>query len=160
MAAGCSSRPLHHGPDVARVPEGFVFDPGFEAPGLFATRPPVLQRGYVTAAIADDDHSDIGITQYDGAATGEQVAAAITAERERRGDTEYGTIESLTIDRKPAWGWTETRRHTNGAIRVMAYRAVVSYGHASYLVEFYTSHARFMDASKLRAVVTSFVVSD
>jgi len=160
FAAACGSRPLHHGPDVARVPAGFVFDPGFQTAGLFAERPAVLQRGYVTAVMGDDQHSDIAITQYDGATTAEQIAAAIAADRERRGDTEYGAIEPLTIDRKPAWGWTETRRETNGVIRVMGYRAVVSYGRASYLVEFYTSHARYMDASTLKGVVTSFVVTD
>jgi hypothetical protein len=158
---GCQARPTHRGPDVVRVPAGFVYDANVQAArNFFPERPKRLERGYMTAAIMDEDHSSITITQYDGAATREQVEAAVRSEQERYGYADYGPIESLTIDHHPAWAWTELQPKNAPRWTAMNYRAVVSYEDASYLVEFYTTHQRFLDAAKLAEVVMSFHVND
>jgi hypothetical protein len=159
--AGCQARPVHRGPDVVKVPAGFVYDANVQAArNFFPERPKRLERGYMTAAIMDEEHSSITITKYDGPTTREQVEAAVRAERERYGYADYAPIESLTIDHHPAWAWTELQPKNAPRWTAMNYRAVVSSEDATYLVEFYTTHERFLDASKLGAVVTSFVVNE
>jgi len=162
VVAGCGGqRPLHKGPDVVKVPEGFIYEGHTEAArNLFPERPEVLERGYTTAAIGDDDHSSISITQYDGSTTRQQVEDAVRAEQRRYGYASYSAIEPLTIDRREAWAWTETQPGSRWSHGAMTYRALVSYPDASYLVEFYTSHKRYMDPDRLRTVVASFEVND
>jgi len=162
MVAGCGGgRPLHKGPDVAGVPEGFIYEGHVESGrNLFPDRPKVLERGYTTAVYLDQDHSNITITQYNGPTTREQVEAALGLEQQHYGESRVSALENVTIDRKEAWAWTITQpgdRWSNGSL---TYRAMVSYPDASYLVEFYTSHKQFMDANRLRAVVASFEVND
>jgi hypothetical protein len=162
LAAGCMGpRPVHRGPDVVKVPEGFIYDPGMQGGrNLFPARPKVLERGYTTAAIADEENSNIYIAQYDGATTEDQVAEAVRAEQERYGYAEYSALEPLTVDKRPAWGWSETQRRKDGTVAALEYRVVVSYDDATYLVEFFTSHQHFMDAARLKDVVASFEVND
>ena len=157
---GCEERPTHKGPDVVRVPEGFIHDPGMSGGrNLFPDRRQVLQRGYTTAAIMDDDHSTIMITEYDGPTTAAQLADAIRAEQERYQYADYSAIEKLVIDRQEAWGWMQTQPKAPAPVRTMNYRVVVSYPEASYVVEFFTTHARFLDhPERLKDAVTSFRV--
>lgn len=160
--AGCERRPTHKGPDVALVPAGFVYEPGVTAArNLFPERPKVLERGYTTAAFMDDDNSNIMITEYDGPTTAAQVEEAVLAEQKRYGHADYGPIEPLEIDRHEAWAWTQTQPKGAPQVRAMQYRVVVSYPEATYLVEFYTTHRRFLDRpDQIKESVASFRVRD
>ena len=162
IVGGCGGRrPLHNGPDVAGVPEGFIYEGHLESGrNLFPDRPKVLERGYTTAAFLDNERSNITITQYNGPTTREQAEAALGLEQKHYGEQWISALETLKIDRQEAWAWTVKQpgdRWSNGSL---TYRAVVSYPDASYLVEFYTSHKQFMDANRMRAVVASFEVND
>jgi hypothetical protein len=160
--AGCGGgRPLHKGPDVAKVPEGFIYEGHVEGGrNLFPERTRIMGRGYTTAAIADDDHSTISITQYAGPTTRQQVEEVLSVERKVYKYSKFSPIEPLTIDGHEAWAWTETQPGDRWSHGAMSCRAVISYPDASYLVEFYTSHKRFMNADRLRTVVASFEVND
>lgn len=162
VLAGCMGpRPLHPGPDVVKVPEGFIYDPNLTAArNLFPERPKVLERGYTTAAIADEDQSLIQITEWGGPTTREETEQAVRTEFERYPHFDPGPVEALTIDGREAWGWIQTQPRGAPQATAMEYRAVVSYDQATYLVEFFTTHQRFLDPQRLKDVVASFVVND
>jgi hypothetical protein len=158
-ATGCDQRPTHKGPDVVAVPEGFIYNPGMSAyRNFFGDRRKVLERGYTTASMADDDQSTITITEYDGPTTAAQVEESVRAEAEHYADC--GPIETLTINKQPAWAWTQTQPKGAPKARSLNYRMVVSYPDASYLVEFYATQPRFMDhPERLKQAVMTFKVN-
>ena len=161
--AGCGGgRPLHKGPDIAHVPEGFIYEGHLESGrNLFPGRSKTLQRGYTTAEFMTHDYSTITITQYAGPTAREHVEAALELERQHYGPhATISDIETLQINRQDAWAWSIREPGDRWSEGALTYRAVVTYPNESYLVEFYTSHKKFMDPNRMRTVVASFEVND
>lgn len=151
------SGPEREGPQIPKVPEGFIYDANAsQGRNVFPDARQVRQSAWTT--LGEDEHSSIFFTTYRGAATREEVAAARADQESRYGSyMEYGPLEDLTIDERPAWGWLETQWYRE-EIASLEYKAVVVYDSLSYAVEFHSSEPRFMDAATLKALVETFRV--
>lgn len=159
-SSGCS-RPQVVGPQITRIPPGFMFDANATGARLvFHERPKVDQRGYFYMT-RNDEHCSIMITEFAGPTTVEEARAARDHHRRTYGNQEYGAFESFRIDGKEAWGW-ETRQTYGGELASVAYQAVVSCPErdATYTVEFYAGVDRFMDPDLLRDTARSFRVKE
>ncbi len=150
------SGPQREGPQIPKVPEGFMFDANAsKARNILADEWQLRQEAWVT--MGDEEHSSIYFTTYRGAVSREEVAAAHDAQASRYGYLEYGPLEDLTIDGRAAWGWLETQVY-RGKLASLEYKAVVAYDSLSYAVEFHSSEPRFLDPAALKALVETFRV--
>jgi hypothetical protein len=157
LAACGPSRLLHEGPDVAIVPAGYVMSPNCSSGRVvFPEREVALQRCYFRMRIDDDgEHGSIVITEFPGDCTRELAEAARAGLAARHRECQYGPLEEMTVDRRPAWGWMESQS-LEGEVRALQYKAIVAHEHATYSVEFYSSEKRTMDEALMRKVVASF----
>lgn len=151
LAAGCSREPERG--RIGRAPEGFLFDANATAARhVLPDRELIDQDGWFTAG---DPGSSIMISRYEGAADAAEIEAAHDDLAGRYGYAEYGEIEELTIDRRPAWGWLETQR-LDGRLASLAFTAVIPYEGDTYTVEFSSAEPRFLKAEALRKTVSTF----
>jgi hypothetical protein len=158
IPAGCS-KPVLEGPQITRAPAGFVLDINLEGGSLpLEDRPKIDQIGYLSVG-HDYTHASIMITQYDGLTTDYQATKAYEASRAQHVYMEYGKLESLVVDRQPAWAWLVTQR-LRGEVSSLTYVTVVSHEEdgATYVVEFYSSRPQFRDEALMKEVVGSFRV--
>ena len=73
------------------------------------------------------------------------------------GYLDYGPLEELKIDGRPAWGWLETQYYKE-KLASLEYKAVVPYDDIMYTVEFFTGRDEFMDEAFLRESVCRFEI--
>ena len=159
LGLSACSGPKREGPQIPKVPEGFLWDANArKARNIFPDDRKLRQGAWATFAIGEDDHSSIYITTYRGPCTPNDVADARQDHvRKYGGHVEYGPIEDLTIDRRDAWGWLETQRYKD-RISSYQYTAVIPYDTLTYTVEFHSSQERFMDPAFMRDLVGTFIV--
>jgi len=152
---GCTG-PRMEGGQFKHPPTGFVFDANArEGRPVFPDREAIDVRAWMTMG---EDHNSIFVTEYEGPATREQVQAARDAQEKNYGNyLDYGNLEEMTIDGRPAWGWLETQ-HYKGKLSSYEYKAVVSYDDVSYAIEFFAGREDWRDEHKLRAFVKTFEV--
>lgn len=156
--AGCSKPPVE-GPQITRVPETFIFDLNASGAALpLGDRSRGDQRGYFSMG-RDDTHASIMITEYPGTTTYDQAVAARAAVKERRRNREFGALETLRIDKRPAWGWKSTQTW-KGELSSVKYAVVIPYDDlgVTYVVEFYSSQPRFQDSDLMKETLGSFRV--
>jgi len=154
LCAGCTS-PAHDGPQVTDRPEGFAYEPNaYAARKVLADRESSRQNGYFTLG---EPASSIIITEYSGSTTRAQAEVSRAAAAAKWTYQDYGLIEDLTIDGRPAWGWLVVQR-SQGKESSLEYVAVVSYDQRTYTIEFHATAAALRKASLLRRTVKSFQV--
>lgn len=159
LTLGGCSKPALVGAQVTKAPPHFMFDANATAARLvFHDRPKVDQRGYFYMT-RDDEHCSIMITEYAGSTTYEEAKAALEYHRRKYPYPTYGTLESLRVDGRSAWGWM-TEQHHKGELSSITFHAVIPYEEEqkTYTVEFYAGVDKFMDEGLLRDTVTSFTV--
>lgn len=152
-AASCST-PRMEGPNIADPPEGFVYDAnGSQSRNIFANEDIIRQSSWTRPN--EDNYCSITMTEYRGPATRQDTQEALDYFIKRYGYQEYGPLENLTIDGRPAWGWTETQFH-KGEQASLAYKAVVSYEGNCWAVEFFARDPAWQNKERLKATISSF----
>jgi len=156
LVSGCSS-PRVEGGVIPHPPTGFAFDANAtQARNVYPGGNQLSQRAWGTFG---EQHDSIYITEYEGSSTRTDAQGARDAQEARYGGyMQYGPLEDLTIDGRPAWGWLETQMY-KGRLASLEYKAVVSCDDRSFAVEFYGSTDEWRDADKLRAVVSTFEIA-
>jgi len=145
------------GPMIPSPPAGFAYDPNATAARLvYPDRAKLSQRAYATMG---EPYSSIYITEFAGTSAREDAEAARRdlAKRYPAG-TEYGALETLTIDGRAAWGWLETSTYQN-RISSYEFKAIVPYDEITYSVEFDSNQPGRMGPDYLREVVGTFKVN-
>lgn len=141
------------GPNVAGVPEGFRYDANMTSGRpVLPNRTQVGQSGWMTFS---EQHSSILFTQYQGVADEAEVRAVLDDYARRYTHQKYGAVESITIDKRPAWGWY-SEQHLKGRLASLEYTAVIPYDDVTWAVEFYASDPRHRDPELLKKLVSSF----
>lgn len=155
ILAGCVQS-LREGPQVPRRPDGFLYDANASAAALvFPARRKLRQFGYFRPA---EPGGSIIVTQYPGATQEHEARHERNRSAKEYAWQEYGGVEHLMIDGRPAWGWTEIQR-PSGKTLALGYTAVVSYDDVTFTVEFNTDDPALFDPIALRESVESFVVA-
>lgn len=141
-------------PQVAHVPEGMLHDANLESARLVLPDFELTdQDGWMSL---QEPHRSIVFSSFAGQATEEDVVNAVDAAAARYTSEEYGEIESLTIDRRRAWGWFE-RQYLDGGLAANQFTAVVPYEDQTWTVEYYVSEPGESDTDDaLRTLVESF----
>jgi len=141
------------GPQIPDPPFGFIYDANAtQARNVFPDREMLSQSAWSTTG---EIHNSIYITCYAGPSTQADVQAARDAQESMYKYLQYGSLEALTIDDRPAWGWLETQYH-KGNLSSLEYKAVVSYDDVSYAVEFFADSPEYLSEAVLRDMVCSF----
>jgi len=157
---GCSGidRP---GPNVEDVPEGFFFDANASAARKVLEVEPLDQSGWF-AHNANDDHSSIMITTYQGQIDEDTIRAARDTHAQRWGrksrsvnGSDYGSVEEIEIDGQRAWAW-EIVQYYKGDLCSIEWTAVVPYEDVTYAVEFFAGMENHMSPELIRKTVYSF----
>lgn len=150
--AGCSAV---DGPQLGRVPPGLGY-----ISAVVPSSPPLTKRfvqrqfGYVTAG---DVYERVTITEYAGMATTDEIIRSREELADRSRGDELGEMDYLTVDRRPAMGWSTAFR-VNERTYARGFTVVVPYRYRTYSIEYFTRDERNQDASYLRSVVASFHV--
>jgi hypothetical protein len=152
--------PNFEGPQIQEPPQGFLLAPdSYQQRRLFPERELVSHVAWIESI---DDFSTIYIDGHRGALGFEDVVAA--REEARRvaddADTRFGEVESLRVDGREAWGWSERVESPTRGLVWVAYRAVVPYDTISYAIEFYSGDPSIKREAPdtLRAVIASFAI--
>lgn len=154
VLVGCSTARIE-GPQIVDRPPGFALSLDAEsAANMFPDREVLAQRGYFTKGRRA---SSIMITEYEGAAERSEAQAARDRREKSWSHAEVGSVESLKIDGRSAWGWTIDQK-LDGELKSKAFVAVVPYGESTYAIEFYASNPQLWKGDLLRDTVRSFAV--
>ncbi len=109
-----------------------------------------------------DGVSIIYIDGHPGTLTMEAIMVAREEAQAAESDPDavYGSLETLTIDGRRAWGWYRTIQSPSRGLEEVTYTAVVPYDTISYALQFTSTEATLKRASPdtLRAIVTSFAI--
>ena len=140
---------------IPNPPSGFGYDPNaYAARVVFPDRTKVSQRAYATLT---EPYNSIYITEFEGTSTKEDAERARAALAERYDYSDYGPLETLTIDGRESWGWLESSYY-EGKLSSLEFKAVVPYENVTYTVEFDTNEPDEMNADYLREVVSTFII--
>lgn len=155
LAAGGSGCRVVEGPQLGAPPEKLGYTSSLMSARLpLPDRGKARQLGYVGAG---DSPDMVVITEYPGPTSRGDAERARDTYAARYTSTEYGPVEELEIDGRPAWGWTETQR-IDGKVVARQYTAVVSYDDVTYSVEYSAHREPQIGEEHLRGTVESFVV--
>jgi hypothetical protein len=159
VAVGCQV-PKFQGPQIQNPPEAFTIKNDLsQARRMFPERDVLYHAAWVEASWGH--FSGIYINGHPGTTQIQDVEdarlAAIDAAREER--VEFGALEEIVVDGRPAWGWGEVWRLPNDGVRYAVFRAAVPYDTVTYAVDFRTGDpiVKFRPDS-LRTVVASFAI--
>ena len=161
LATSACEMPRFEGPQVQAPPPGFFIQDGTAANHTLL---PNMQHAFHTAWVHTDVSgvSTIFIDGYSGKATMDDAIAAVEIMREAATDpdTRFGGIEALTIDGRPAWGWSERIESIERGLEQVSYRAMIPYDTITYTVEFTSGEPPIKLAAPdtLRATVASFAI--
>jgi hypothetical protein len=155
VLASCSTPRILDG-HIPNPPPGFAFDANAsKARNVFPDREIVWQRGYGT--LGEENHCSIFITKFVGTAGSMEIEDARSALAARYPYLEYGPLEELLIDHRPAWGWLETQFY-KGELSSLAFKAVVPYDSVCYAVEFFARDPQYRNPEVLKAAVATFEI--
>ena len=107
--------------------------------------------------------SGIYINGHPGALGPEEVEAARSAAVGMTSDAlaEFGPLESIQVDGRTGWGWTETWRMENGGLAYVVFRAAVPYDTVTYAIDFLTGEPGLkVRPDSLRTIVASFAAGE
>lgn len=159
MALGCDV-PNFAGPQIQNPPPAFTMknDLSQDRP-MFPERDGLYHVAWVEASWGH--FSGIYIDGYAGTSGIQDVEdarlAAIEAARGER--AEFGELEEILIDGRPAWGWGEVWRLPNNGVRYVIFRAAVPYDTVTYAVDFRTGDPNLKaHPDSLRTIVASFAI--
>jgi hypothetical protein len=153
LTAACAKKGPKQ-PQVAHVPEGMLHDANLESARLVLPGFELLdQDGWMSL---NEPHRSIVFSEFEEVAAEEDVINAVTRAAARYTSAEYGEIEPLTIDRRPAWGWFE-RQYIDDELAGIQFAAVIPYEDRTWTVEYYVSEPGEADTDEsLRNLVGSF----
>jgi len=155
-------RPDFEGPQLQEPPDGFVRQPDSRAArSMFAYLAEVHHDAWVQS---EPPHSTIRINGYAQVLGLPEVMAARDSMQAHAADPniEFGEVEPLTIDGRPAWGWEERIGGSARLLPWMAYRVMIPYDDVSYAVEFTTEDPAFTAGApaSLSGVVATFAIGE
>jgi hypothetical protein len=156
---GCVSSSVP-GYQLRAVPRGFLFTANVTPGTTPLPDREMLSHGvWLGDIVTFEPQSTIDVTRYAGAVSIEESRAVRDAQASKYGrpaSIDYGEVETVTIDGRPAFAWMETRYDEHGAVRSMEYQAVIPTDTVSYLVAFSTSAAPRLHPDSLTRVVQSW----
>lgn len=156
---GCVS-PSVPGYQVRAVPKGFLFTANANTGANPLPDREMLSHGVWFGDIESfEPRSSIYITRYAGAVSIEEARAVRDVQAGKYGNPasiDYGQVETVTIDGRPAFTWMETRYDEHDAVRSREYQAVIPTDTVSYLVAFSTRAAPRLHPDSLTRVVHSW----
>ena len=161
-STGCKA-PSFRGPQIQSPPSGFLLqNDQYQQRRMFPDREATMHSAWIRTV--GDSHSGIFINGHAGVLTIEDAAAAQDEARRQaaNAETTFGDIESMRIDGRTAWGWTEKVETPTLGIAWVAYRTVVAYDTVSYAIEFNSNDPAFGRAAPdtLRTVISSFEIGN
>jgi hypothetical protein len=154
--------PKFEGPQIQSPPPAFTLNAStHQDRRMFPDREVAYHDAWVEASWGN--FSGIYINGHPGVLGSGQVeaarAAAISATAS--GLVEFGNLESIQVDGRTGWGWTEHWRMENGGLAYVAFRAAVPYDTITYAIDFLTGEPGLKARpDSLRAVVASFAVGE
>ena len=159
VVAGCQV-PRFQGPQIQNPPDAFTMKNDVsQERRMFPDRDLVFHAAWIEASWGH--FSGIYINGHLGTTTILDVEAARQAAIEAaRGErAEFGEIEEIQVDGRPAWGWGEEWRLPNNGLRYAVFRAAVPYDTVTYAVEFRTGDPILKThPDSLRTIVASFAI--
>lgn len=163
LTAGGCRLPNFRGPQIQDPPPAFTIKNEVEQTRrMFPDRDVSYHAAWVEASWGN--FSGIYINGHPGATTIQDVEAARLAaiDAARTGTAErieFGEIEEIRVDGRPAWGWGEVWRLPDDGVRYVVFRAAVPYDTVTYAVDFRTGDPILKSRpDSLRTVVASFAI--
>lgn len=156
--AGLGCTPLHEGPQLRSVPDGLAYTSTISSARLpLRGRQKTRQVAYLPTGEERWPLSVI-ITEYAGVTNASEVRASHQEYVKRYGEsTDYGQIETVTIDGREGWGWLETYRY-RAEVMSVGFTVILPYDSVSYSVEVTSRKPKLKDEAYLRELAASFVV--
>lgn len=144
---------------MTKVPEDLAFFSSVQsARRPLPKRPVIRQMAYAPSPGMDSLKNAIFISEYAGQATLTEVEEARADYAKRyKSSTEYGPVEVIRIDGRPAWAYTETSGY-GGKVDKIGLTAIVVYPDVTYSIEFGASTPEFQTREKRLEIVQSFRV--
>jgi hypothetical protein len=150
-STGCKA-PSFRGPQIQSPPSGFLLhNDQYQQRRMFPDREATMHSAWIRTV--GDSHSGIFINGHAGVLTIEDAAAAQDEARRQaaNAETTFGDIESMRIDGRTAWGWTEKVE-----------TPTLGFAWVAYAIEFHSSDPAFGRAAPdtLRTVISSFEIGN
>jgi len=162
FAMGCRP-PNFRGPQIQDPPPAFTIKNEVEQTRrMFPDRDVTYHAAWVEASWGN--FSGIYINGHPGSTTIQDVEGArLAAIEDARTSTaeriEFGELEEIRVDGRPAWGWGEVWRLPNEGVRYVVFRAAVPYDTVTYAVDFRTGDPMLKaHPDSLRTIVASFAI--
>jgi hypothetical protein len=152
--------PTFEGPQIQQPPRGFLLVPdSYQQRRLFPERELVFHVGWVESM---EDFSTIYVDGHRGALGFDDVVAAREEARLLADDPDvrFSEVETLRVDGREAWGWSERIETPTRGLVWVAYRAVVPYDTVSYAIEFFSGEPAIKREAPdtLKAIISTFAV--
>lgn len=152
--------PKFAGPQIQNPPPAFTLNTATHWDRrMFPAREVLYHDAWVEASWGN--FSGIYINGHPGALGSEDVDAARAAAIATTTDTlaEFGELETIVVDGRTAWGWTESWRLENGGLAYVVFRAAVPYDTITYAIDFLAGDPGLkIRPDSLRTIVASFAV--
>jgi hypothetical protein len=154
--------PRFDGPQIQHPPPAFTLNPSTQQDRrMFPDREVLYHDAWVEASWGN--FSGIYINGHPGALGPEDVDAARAAAIAMATGSlaEFGELETVEVDGRTAWGWTESWRLENGGLAYVVFRAAVPYDTITYAIDFLTGDPGLkIRPDSLRTIVASFAVGE
>lgn len=160
LLLGACDVPKFQGPQIQNPPPAFYMNRDVtQARRMFPDHAVIFHEAWVETSWGN--FSGIYINGHPGNLDKAAVEAALDkAKSDAAGErVEFGPLESLEIDGRTAWGWSEVWRLDDGIIRYGAFRAAVPYDTVTYAVDLLTGDPGIRNRpDSMRTVVAQFAV--
>jgi hypothetical protein len=156
--AGCG--PVYEGPQLSEVPEGLAYTNSIRTSRLpLPDRRLLGQYAYVVPG-GTDWKTSATISEYEGLATRQEVAAARDGYHSRYGDrsSRYGPVEDFRVDGRPAWVYSVDSL-SSGKVTRHGLTAVVPWDDRTFCIEVSSEEGKWMDRAVQRRIASSFYVA-
>ena len=163
LVATACSRPNYEGPQVQEPPIGFRLDiNSTQSREVFPGRKHRSQVAWWQIDSDADEHTSIFVTGYPGPSSREDISNARNEQENQYGSERqvYSALETIPVDERTAFAWSETQFNRDGDVVAVAYKAVVSYDDATYTIEFFSDEAEWLNVSSQREVVKTFAIGE
>jgi len=160
LLAGACDVPKFQGPQIQNPPPAFYMNREVtQSRRMFPDRAVIFHEAWVEASWGN--FSGIYINGHPGNLDKAAVEAALgKAISDTKGElVEFGPMESLEIDGRTAWGWSEVWRIDDGLVRYGVFRAAIPYDTVTYAVDFLTGDPGIRNRpDSMRTIVANFAV--
>lgn len=154
VAGGCSTSNVR-GPQLKDVPADFGLDREAQSRRvIFEDLPMLDRRGYFLRG--DEGTASVILSEFEGEVGKSDLRAMHEdrAESWARSGVDFGEIEDVEIDNRPAWLWFERAARSHRLVAVVPYPDT----ERIWTVDFYTSVDRLQDDALMLRHVTSFAL--